>query len=307
MSGILQTLRFAGTTKYATNILTNYQLMGHRTYYRHEDTMSLKGKNKSTSLIMKMRDASRILISKLYKKNDDDDDEVLSSKLGSFIVSIESSKIALIIKKTEKNFILPVAFNTTLNGVSIKPLSNKIAAEDKRTISFKVDQLSVAIDGYKLKLNVNNRAETDRVFDPQEEFPTSPNLYSFGIEGMEEDELKTYDDSAKIKLEYPMNIFVQGFCQVVKIHETGESFTIYHTVELQALKEIGDKTVKTQKSKIGKFDILLLCGDLLLERRNPEDDKLLIKQELWIQLDLDDEEPAVYICPFIKRENFQKE
>ncbi|KAF7997675.1 hypothetical protein HCN44_008848 [Aphidius gifuensis] len=147
--------------------------MSNRSYNRIEDMMLIKGpteifykgrkmtegNNKYTNMMMKIKDATRNLISKLYKR-DDDEDEVLSSKLGSFIVSIECSKIALVTKKSEKNFIFPVVFNTTLNGKSIEPLSNKTAAEDKKTLSLQVNDLSIAIDGYKLKLNVKNRAET---------------------------------------------------------------------------------------------------------------------------------------------------
>ncbi|KAF7996368.1 hypothetical protein HCN44_002000 [Aphidius gifuensis] len=349
MSGILRnTLRLVGTAKYApiTNS-TKYLRSTTLTTSRINSSLVLEPNNyvrrshhaqaiqNSTGSWSTIRAAEKKILSIFAKK------EVKTVNINNnFMVSLDSGKVRLITPKIffgRKNLIFPSTFSIELNDKSIKPKSNKIAAEEEKT-SFKLDNWYGLLDGGKLTLKLKDSNETfilkhtvyvkaknnppeysedeGLLFDPPK-LDSDVRIYSCKIiskpDGLEP--LQNFDnlfrtdcpdEFGKMKLKFPMTVVLEGGQQKIKIKDTDDNFIVYHQVEIRAYKEpaetvtnSGSNTEGNKISKIGILKMRLNSGNLLIEEIDSSDQRILIRQEVDIKIDLDSEIPSILMNPHV--------
>ncbi|KAF7995773.1 hypothetical protein HCN44_006880 [Aphidius gifuensis] len=132
----------------------------------------------------------------------------------------------------------------------------------------------------------------------------------YGLMNMMEDRKKTaaelYADAVataaivkypgSVKLQFPMDLSLQGFKETIKIKETGETFIVCHTVNLKVLKESGDK-IKNKELKNPKIDVLIQSGDINFKLLDGSYQGMRLRHEVSITLTDDNQ---MYITPMTK-------
>ncbi|KAF7996367.1 hypothetical protein HCN44_001999 [Aphidius gifuensis] len=378
MSGILRnTLRLVGTAKYApiTNS-TKYLRPTTLTTSRINSSLVLEPNNyvrrshhaqaiqNSTGSCSTIQAAGKKISSIFAEK------EVKTLNINhNFTVSLDSGEVGLIIPKIffgRKDLIFPSTFNIELNDKSIKPKSNKIAAEEEKT-SFKLGNWYGSLDGGKLTLKLKDSNETfilkhtfyvkaennppeyseeeGLLFNPPK-LDSNVKVYSAKITSKPDGSkplhrtyppvgsklppellqrygrkvpgalLKENDDEVtdgpnsdgRMKLQFPMTVVLEGGQQKIKIKDTDDNFNVYHKVEIRAYKEpaetitnSGSNTGGDKLSKIGILGMQLNSGNLLIEEIDSTGQRILIRQEVDIEIDLDSEIPSILMNSHVKR------
>ncbi|XP_044004420.1 uncharacterized protein LOC122849708 [Aphidius gifuensis] len=263
-----------------------------------------------------------------------------SSDVGNFIVSLSNREQSLVTPAPwfgqfigqRTRFFLPPTFSTKHNGAKIEQkYSNRIAVEEEKT-SYEFGKLNISLDGGELKFKVKDSDETfilkhavhvEAHNNPSKTLkdggtkPVSMHLSSIChnakiISKTESDEsdLRTtaYPNEYKwIKLQFPMTVSFEGARQEVKIDNRDDNLIVYHTVDIQAYKELYGKLNnetadrnENRKSEVGEIQIQLESGDLFIEAREPCDKSIYMKHDVHILVNLDNRVPFIAVKPHVE-------
>ncbi|XP_044004529.1 uncharacterized protein LOC122849776 [Aphidius gifuensis] len=99
----------------------------------------------------------------------------------------------------------------------------------------------------------------------------------------------------RVKLQFPMDLSLQGFKHIIKVKETGETFEVCHTVNIKVLKKSGDKINKESKNL--KFDAIIQSGDIYFKTLYGSHQGLRLRYEVSMKVNDNNE---IYIIPLTK-------
>ncbi|KAF7994919.1 hypothetical protein HCN44_004391 [Aphidius gifuensis] len=114
------------------------------------------------------------------------------------------------------------------------------------------------------------------------------------------EEPKTEDKTIKIDLQFPMTMSLEVTPRTIHVKELGDTFSIYYKVDIQtsikSTENLENKipaTKEGEKSKIGKIEILLNSGDLVLRTPGYFNDIVKTNYKVWITVDFDGPAPSI--------------
>ncbi|XP_044021309.1 uncharacterized protein LOC122861167 [Aphidius gifuensis] len=327
------TLRLVGTAKYTTNNSTYRQSMmltpnrlNHSIFQPNNlnNTDSEKLQNTQTNEISTnfwttIRAAKKKILAIFGK-------EIKTSNISDFEVTLGSSRASLFSQEIEEKCIFPSIFRTELNGKSINPRSN---VTHKKKRSFKVgkwwnaslfsDSLVLHLLNHDkifilkhvvdvkahispLKIAKNGGVHTPRKLDY--DIAISPVKITSDPMQSGFNETDAPDGSEKMKLHFPMSVSLENQ-QIIKIKDSDDTFTVYHTIDIEAFDKNLPEFLANRKKYIvpgiGILEIALESGDLLIQPKYSRNKSIMVKQEVYIKIDVDSEIPSILVCPRLKK------
>ncbi|XP_044004055.1 uncharacterized protein LOC122849423 [Aphidius gifuensis] len=137
-------------------------------------------------------------------------------------------------------------------------------------------------------------------------FTHTPKLQPLNSKKKYKDErILEYDDddedkTIKIDLQFPMTMSLEVTPRTIHVKELGDTFSIYYKVDIQtsikSTENLENKipaTKEGEKSKIGKIEILLNSGDLVLRTPGYFNDIVKTNYKVWITVDFDGPAPSI--------------
>ncbi|KAF7996433.1 hypothetical protein HCN44_002065 [Aphidius gifuensis] len=239
-----------------------------------------------------------------------DEEETLSFKLSKWKVLLDDGELKLKVIDTGETFILKHAVHIKAHINPPKPLED--GAFD---LTSEPPISNVRSYTAKIISESEGSKPLDREFPPVKTMATAELFKSYGNQVsetlIETGNVEIIEDRpnsfGRMKLKFPMTASLVGAPQEIKITNTDDTYTAYHTVEIRASKKLAENLKngsadenKKRLSKIGKLRVELVSGDLIFEPRVSSDQSVFIRQEVDIEIDLDSEVPSILINPHIK-------
>ncbi|KAF7996287.1 hypothetical protein HCN44_001919 [Aphidius gifuensis] len=245
--------------------------------------------------------------------------------IGILEIALESGDLLIQPKYSRnKRCIFPSIFRTELNGKSINPRSN---VTHEKEMAFKVGKWwNASLPGDSLVLRYNHNkffilkhvvdvkahisplkiAKNSGVHTPRElDFNVAISPVKITSDPMQSsfNETDAPDGSEKMKLHFPMSVSLENQ-QIIKIKDSDDTFTVFHTIDIDAyeekLPEIFSSHEIKKTSQIGIFEIALKSGDLLIQPKYSSNGSIMMKQKVYIKIDVNGEIPSILVCPRLK-------
>ncbi|XP_044001687.1 uncharacterized protein LOC122847895 [Aphidius gifuensis] len=232
----------------------------------------------------------------------DAEEEKTSFKLGNWYGSVDGGKLSLTLKDSNETFILK-------HTVYVKAHNNppKYSENDGLSaISPKLDP-DYRIYSAKIISKPEGSKPLERSYSPAGTDIPAEQLLKYG-HTVAKSHLKISngevtdgpDEFGKMKLKFPMTVVVEGGQQKIKIKDTDDDFNVYHKVEIQAYNEPAKNIRRDRLSKNGLLKMQLTSGNLKIEEKNTDEQWIITRQEVDIEIDLDSEIPSIRIDPHVK-------
>ncbi|KAF7995828.1 hypothetical protein HCN44_006935 [Aphidius gifuensis] len=250
------------------------------------------------------------------ESKEEEEEEETSFNVGELDVSLDDGKLKLQVKNTGETFILSHAFHIeaqrkppkTLEDGSIEVLNSPMYLCQCLICGPKI-KTKTGLRGFSTPYT---RKSTSRLsyITPwhsetqyklhRPEFRKKLLEYKYRAQEDDDDELTVAPNKCgEMKLQFPMDVSLEGARNVIKIRSSDDFLNFYHTVDIKAYHEYNANNLKNRTSKIGKFAIQLESGDLLIEAREPCDRRINMKQEVRIIVDLDNAVPRICVEPYV--------
>ncbi|XP_044021301.1 uncharacterized protein LOC122861159 [Aphidius gifuensis] len=114
----------------------------------------------------------------------------------------------------------------------------------------------------------------------------------------------------RIKLQLPMAVLVENQ-QLIKLENSDDTFTVYHRASIQAYEDEIPEHLKdffsveerddTSTDEASILRIELESGHLSIKPMHFSNRSIIMKQEVYIEVDLDSAVPTLLVCPYLKR------
>ncbi|KAF7996383.1 hypothetical protein HCN44_002015 [Aphidius gifuensis] len=230
------------------------------------------------------------------------EEQPLAFKLNNWHVLLDDDELIFKLKDTGEKFILKHALNVEAHIYPPKPLEDGSYKFNSVTpisdvIAYPAKLISKSDGSVPLELSwppINAAIPVNR-FD-SDESEQSKSLLS--TEKSDKEITDKPNSFGQIKLKFPMTAFLEGARQQILLRDCDDTYDVYHTVEIQASKNLNKK--KDETSKIGKLEMRLYSGDITFEPRASSKQSVIIKHSVDIEIDLDSEIPSILINPHIK-------
>ncbi|KAF7994994.1 hypothetical protein HCN44_004466 [Aphidius gifuensis] len=233
-------------------------------------------------------------------------EEIKTFKLHNWYGSLDSEKLTLKLKNSNETFILK-------HTIHVKAHNNPPPYSEVDGVSFKPPKLDSDVKSYCAKI-ISQQAGSNpqtRTYLPIGNPMSVEKLLSYGHDVPDELVTKSNgqvtdcpDQYGKMKLKFPMTAVLEGSQQKIKIKDTDDYFIVYHNVEIQAYKEPAETITNSGSNTLSKNGIIrmqLSSGNLMIEEAGSSDQRIFIRQEVDIEIDLNKKIPSILIYPCVKR------
>lgn len=345
MSGILRNpLRLASIAKYATNNSTKSLSTGIQDIIKNNKLDLKKPSNYCVIKANTKPNVWQNILAAVGQKTFISADAAFFAKIDYFIASLSDAKACVTRQKRGNKLYLPAAFNIKLNEKSIQPIRTEpvglkpysykdcklyVSRRDGILTLKKLDSGETLIFNHAVHIEAHQKTPQMNNVDVK----SIPSIYisnlechdtkmTVKIEGQDEktqiiqsrknDFVDENDDDAyylnmhgSLDLQYPMTVSLDVSPQIIHIKELGDTFTVYHKINIQAYKDLTIQK-EFEKSKIDDIDdigdmgdirVLLDSGNLVLRTRRYFDDTVETNHRVWITVDLNGPRPSINIDP----------
>ncbi|XP_044001683.1 uncharacterized protein LOC122847890 [Aphidius gifuensis] len=238
------------------------------------------------------------------------EEEKISFKLGNWYGSVDSGKLILKLKDSNETFILKHTYY-------VKAKNKPPEYSEDEGLLFDPPKLDFDVGIYSCKIisKPDGLEPLHRTYPPLGINIPAERVLRYGHNVPDalakENDGKVTDEpnsDGRMILQFPMTVVLEGGQQKIKIKDTDDDFNVYHKVEIRAYKEpaetitnFGSNTGGDRLSKIGILKMQLTSGNLLIEEIDSTGQRILIRQEVDIEIDLDSEIPSILINSRVKR------
>ncbi|KAF7996343.1 hypothetical protein HCN44_001975 [Aphidius gifuensis] len=240
--------------------------------------------------------------------------KTLSFSLGKWNVSCNGHELKFNVNDSDEIFILTHAVHVDAYRSRPERLENggyrsmrKVYFFDDEIISFPAKIIISESEGSKPLIEHEILSEN---------IPHSPNIkhhMDYGVVLPKYLDVENIDDEitdkpnkfGEMKLKFPMIVSLEGNQEKLEFKNIDDTLTVSHSVKIQTYKNELRKNLKNEivdekkykASKAGKLLIQLESGELATTTHT--DQRVIIKYEVNIEIDLDSEVPSILICPIL--------
>ncbi|KAF7996298.1 hypothetical protein HCN44_001930 [Aphidius gifuensis] len=245
------------------------------------------------------------------KSNKTDVKKETSFEIGNWNASLAGDSLVLRLQNSKKTFILKHAVH-----VQAHMSPPKIAKNGSVLHTPQKPDSNIVISPLKIiSKTLSNSSET--TFPPvnvpipyQKFFEFGDDLTETSYEEEDNDKLTHAPNNfGRMKLEFPMAVSLENQ-QKIKLENSNDTFTVYHRVRILAFEDdlpddlkvsFSDKKINvTSIAEAGILRIGLESGDLSIKPMHFSNRSIILKQEVYIEVDLDSAVPTLLVCPYLK-------
>ncbi|KAF7996311.1 hypothetical protein HCN44_001943 [Aphidius gifuensis] len=244
------------------------------------------------------------------ESNKNDTERKRSFELDKWIVSLDGKKLRLKIQGSEETFTLEHAVYVEAH----KPLP-KLSENGSVIVRAWIPKLDPSIEIFSAKLrSKTDSGELHRESPPSWHAIPFEKILHYGHDVPDSSANQSNDgitdrpnSYGQMKLKFPMTVVLEGGQQKIRIKDTDDDFTIYHTVEIQAekvpaetLTKFGSSIRRERLVKPGILHMELDSGDVVIQSTEYTKQTILMRQEVDIVINLDSVVPTILVCPYVK-------
>ncbi|XP_044021300.1 uncharacterized protein LOC122861158 [Aphidius gifuensis] len=225
-----------------------------------------------------------------------DEQAQTSFTLDKWDVSLDGGKLTFKLKDSDEIFILK-------HSMYAKALQKPPKVSETGGVIQTLPTLSSDITNYPAKIISKSEqlGLLERPFPPVNSYMPVERLEHFGsdvtkslIKCSNGKITDAPDEFGKMKLFFPMTVLLEGGRQEITTTNSLNTLTVHHEVEIETKKVLSENlknefAVKKvdERSNIGLLEILLDSGDLIIELTHPNNQSIIMRQEVVIVIDLD--------------------